>query len=74
LSQIHADYYIAKGNLTKAYDALRNIKKETLNNREQTYYYVSFAQYYRLKENTRAELMIDAAKALGPDACARKSI
>jgi hypothetical protein len=74
LSQIHADYYIAKGNLTKAYDALRNIKKETLNNREQTYYYVSFAQYYRLKENTRAELMIDAAKALGPTLAHVKSI
>lgn len=73
LSQIHADYYLAKGNLTKAYDALRSIKKETLNFREQTYYYISFANYYKLKDNSRAELMIDAAKALGPELAHVKS-
>lgn len=73
LSQIHADYYIAKGNLTKAYDALRNIKKETLNHREQTYYYMSFAKYYKLKDNSRFELMVNEAKALGPELAHVKS-
>lgn len=73
LSQIHADFYIAKGNLTKAYDALRNIHKETLNHREQTYYYISFANYYTLKDHAKAELMIEAARKLGPDLAHVKS-
>ncbi len=67
LSLISADYYYAKGNLSKAHDFLRNVVPETLNRREQTYYYISFAKYYKAKENQKAILSYQEAFQIGPN-------
>ncbi|RJX27417.1 MAG: hypothetical protein C4537_00860 [Acholeplasma sp.] len=67
LNQLNADYYLAKNNLSKAYDALREIHEESLNPREKTYYYISYAKYYQLKKQNKEELMLKQAKELGPN-------
>ncbi len=65
LNQLNADFYLAKNNLSKAHDALRDINEQTLNPREKTYYYISYAKYYQLKKQNKEELMLKQAKELG---------
>lgn len=67
LNQLNADFYLAKDNLNKAHDALRNINESTLNAREKTYYYISYAKYYQLKKQNKEEMMVKQAQELGPN-------
>ncbi len=65
LNQLNADFYLTKNNLSKAHDALRDINEQSLNPREKTYYYISYAKYYQLKKQNKEELMVKQARELG---------
>ncbi len=65
LNQLNADFFLAKNNLSKAHDALRDINEQSLNPREKTYYYISYAKYYQLKKQNKEELMVKQARELG---------
>jgi hypothetical protein len=55
LNHIAADYYLFKGNLTKAEQNLKTVDENYLNPREKSYFYVSFAKFYRQKNNQQKE-------------------
>jgi len=67
LSQISADYYLYKQNMTKAEDGLRNINPNYLNPREKSYYYISYARFCKLKGLQKEAVYLKDAQEIAPN-------
>lgn len=55
LNHIAADYYLLKGNLTKTEQNLRSVDENYLNPREKSYFYISYAKFFKQKNNLQKE-------------------
>lgn len=66
INQLSADFYLFKNNPSKTHDALKAILLDKLNPREQSYYFITYAHYIKLKGQANDQVYVNKAKDISP--------